>query len=87
MLAVAQIIPTQNPGTNTRVTSYNAAITGLVQSRATAGKHVILVDMFTPFNPTPNFETVLMNDNLHPKDAGYVVMAQTWYDAIDNLLP
>ena len=87
LLAVAQIIPTTNAGTNMRVVPYNAAIPGLVQARAMAGKHVILVDMFTPFNTTPNFATALMNDNLHPKDAGYVVMAQTWYDAIENLLP
>jgi len=87
LLAVAQIIPTTTPNTNTRVQTYNAALSGLVRARAAAGKHVILVDMFTPFNSTPNFASALMNDNLHPKDAGYVVMAQTWYDAIEELLP
>jgi len=28
-----------------------------------------------------------MTDNLHPKDAGYTVMANTWYAAIGGLLP
>jgi lysophospholipase L1-like esterase len=86
LLAVAQLIPTMTAQTNTRVQSYNAAIPALVRSRAAAGKHVVLVDMFTPFNSNPNFAG-LMNDNLHPNDSGYVVMAQTWYAAIDDLLP
>jgi len=86
LLAVAQIIPIANAQANTRVQAYNAAIPALVQSRAAAGKHVVLVDMFTPFNTNPNVAG-LMNDALHPNDAGYVLMAQTWYAAIDDLLP
>jgi hypothetical protein len=30
---------------------------------------------------------VLMDNGLHPKDAGYAVMANTWWDAIGPLLP
>jgi lysophospholipase L1-like esterase len=86
LLVVAQITPTMTAGTNTRVQAFNAAIPGLVRTRAAAGKHVVLVDMFTPFNTNANFAG-LMNDNLHPNDTGYVVMAQTWYAAIDDLLP
>jgi lysophospholipase L1-like esterase len=86
LLAVAQIIPTMTAQTNTRVQAYNGAIPALVRTRAAAGKHVVLVDMFTPFNSNANFAG-LMNDNLHPNDTGYVLMAQTWYAAIDDLLP
>jgi len=86
LLVVAQIVPTQTAATNTAVQAFNAAIPGLVQTRAAAGKHVVLVDMFTPFITNANFAG-LMNDNLHPNDTGYVVMAQTWYAAIDDLLP
>ena len=85
-LVVAQIIPTTNAQTNTRVQAYNAAIPGLVQSRAEAGKHVVLVDMFTPFISNPNFAG-LMADILHPNDAGYVVLGRAWHDAIDSFLP
>jgi lysophospholipase L1-like esterase len=86
LLAVAQLIPITNAQANTRVQAYNAAIPALVQARAAAGKHIVLVDMFTPFSTNPN-AAGLMNDALHPNDAGYVVMAQTWYAAIEDLLP
>jgi lysophospholipase L1-like esterase len=87
LLVVAQIIPiTQGAGT-ARVQPYNAAIPGLVQARANAGQHIMFVDMFTPFNSTPNFAQTLMNDFLHPNTAGYVVMGQTWHDAIEDFLP
>lgn len=35
----------------------------------------------------PSYRTTLLNDNLHPTLAGYVVMGQTWYAAIRALLP
>jgi lysophospholipase L1-like esterase len=28
-----------------------------------------------------------MSDFLHPNDAGYVVMGQTWYTALEPFLP
>jgi lysophospholipase L1-like esterase len=34
-----------------------------------------------------NYETALMNDYLHPNDAGYVIMGDVWYVAIKNCLP
>jgi lysophospholipase L1-like esterase len=86
LLAVGQLIPITNAQTNVRVQAYNAAIPALVQARAATGKHVVLVDLFTPFSTNPN-AAGLMNDNLHPNDTGYVVMAQTWYTAIEDLLP
>lgn len=86
LLVVAQIIPTMNQQTNTRVQAYNAAIPALVQARAAAGKHIELIDLFTVFSSNPNFNS-LMNDNLHPNDSGYVVMGQAWFQAIEDVLP
>ena len=86
LLVVAQIIPSTNQQTNTRVQAYNAAIPALVQARAAAGKHIELLDLFTPFSSSPNFAS-LMNDFLHPNDSGYVVMGQTWFNAIEDVLP
>jgi lysophospholipase L1-like esterase len=86
LLVVAQIIPTLNQQTNTRVQAYNAAIPGLVQARAAAGKHIEVLDLFTVFNSNPNFNS-LMNDNLHPNDTGYAVMGQAWFQAIEDVLP
>jgi hypothetical protein len=87
LLVVAQIVPTRTAGTNTRVQAYNATLANLVRESAAAGKHVTGVDMFSAFVADPNFATALLNDNLHPNDAGFVVMAQTWYAAIEGLLP
>ena len=67
--------------------TYNNAIPGLVQTRVAAGKHIVVVDMYAAFTANTNYKTALMNDDLHPNDAGYMVMAQTWYAAIGSYLP
>lgn len=87
LLVVAQIVPTQQAAANMRVQAYNATIPGLVQERVDAGKHLALVDMFTPFSSNPGGGNALLADLLHPNDAGYAVMAQTWYAAIEPFLP
>ena len=84
---VAQLVPTTNDTTNGRVRTYNNAIPGLVQSRAMAGKHIVVVDMYAAFTGNTSYKTALMADELHPNNAGYAVMAQTWYEAIRTYLP
>jgi len=91
LLVVAQIVPQQLPEAgadpkNTAVKAYNATIPGLAKTRSDAGKHVVVVDMFGAFTATPNFSTVLLYDRLHPNDAGYRVIADTWYAAIRQYL-
>jgi lysophospholipase L1-like esterase len=87
LIVVARIVPTTNDTTNGRVQTYNNAIPGLVQTRANAGKHVVMVDMYAAFTANTNYKTALMNDELHPNNAGYMVMASTWYAAISSYLP
>ena len=87
LIAVAQIVPTKDDGENVRTMAYNGAIPGVVKTRTDAGKHVIVVDMYGAFTKNANYKTDYMTDNLHPKDAGYTVMANTWYAAIGSLLP
>jgi len=82
MLVVAQIIPL-GYGTNDVIKAYNQAIPGLVQQRAAAGKHVVLLDMYTGFNAS----TMLGSDSIHPNSTGYKFMADHWYTAIGSLLP
>lgn len=43
--------------------------------------------MFAPFTANPNCKTALMNDYLHPNDAGYVIMGDIWYAAIQGYPP
>jgi len=85
LLVVAQIVPTKDDNENIRVKAYNDAIPGLVKTRADAGKHVITVDMYGGFQANANYKNDYMNDNLHPKDAGYAKMADIWYAAIGPL--
>jgi lysophospholipase L1-like esterase len=87
LLAVATIIPTGTDAENVRFQAFNAAIPPMVQQRAAAGKHVILVDNYAAFSANANYKTAWMADNLHPNPAGYAVLGQTWYAAIRSFVP
>jgi lysophospholipase L1-like esterase len=87
LLVVASIIPSKTDGTNTNFQKYNAAIPGLVDTRAKAGKHVVFLDNYKAFSQNSNYKTALMSDNLHPNDAGYVVLGQSFYGVVGGLLP
>ena len=82
LLVVAQIIPL-GYGTNSVIKAYNQALPGLLQPRVAAGKHIVLVDMYTGFTTS----TMLGSDNIHPNSTGYKFMADHWYAAIKDLLP
>jgi lysophospholipase L1-like esterase len=86
LLVVAQIVPTMDDDKNVAVEALNAAIPDLVQTRLEAGKHVAMVDMYGAFVENPNYKTEYMFNTYHPSDAGYVKMAETWYDRIGSLL-
>lgn len=78
LVVVAQITP--RDGGNTSTETFNRALPDLVQSRASAGKHVLLVDMYTGF-PMDG-----LGDIVHPNKTGYDWMAGVWYKAIGPLL-
>ncbi len=83
LVVLAQIIPLGYDPTNAVIRAYNQALPGIVQARAAAGKHIILVDMNTGFS----IGTMFGADNIHPNTAGYKFMADHWYAAIGALLP
>jgi hypothetical protein len=87
LVVVAQITPLGGQFPNNGVDEYNGAIPGIVQERVDAGKHLIVVDQFTRIASTPNFVTQLLPDNIHPNAAGYAIMGETWYGAIEDFLP
>jgi lysophospholipase L1-like esterase len=87
LLVVSSIIPIMNDTTNQKVKTYNATIPTAVSEAAAAGKHVIFVDSYAAFVADSSWKTKYMTDNLHPNDAGYVVLGQTWYAAISSVLP
>jgi lysophospholipase L1-like esterase len=87
LVVVSTIIPIGAPGSDQRTQTYNAAIPGLVNARASAGKHVILVDNYAAFSKNANYQTALKADGLHPNTAGYVILGDTFYGAIAGSLP
>jgi len=68
------------------VQAYNAAIPALVETRAKAGKHIVFVDNYQAYTQNASYKNAYMADNLHPNDAGYAVLGQSFYDAIANYL-
>jgi lysophospholipase L1-like esterase len=87
LVVVAQIGPSNDDARTALIEAYNAGIPAVVQARIAAGKHVSMVDMFTPFVSNVNYKTALLSDEVHPNDAGYVILGQTWYAAVQSFLP
>jgi lysophospholipase L1-like esterase len=92
LVVVAQLTPMAESGAQftfpgNGVNQYNALIPDIVQERVDAGKHLLLVDMNTAFKSANMNFVSLLAEGLHPNDMGYTVMAQTWYAAIESLLP
>jgi lysophospholipase L1-like esterase len=87
LVVIAQIVPTTDDSINQRVVSYNVNIPTLVAERVALGRHIEMVDMYGAFVEAPDYKTAYMNDTLHPRDEGYVIMANVWYDQIRDLLP
>lgn len=86
LLVVAKIVPTTDDAENGRIQPYNDAIPAVVAARVTAGKHVILVDMYSAFTANAGYKTEDMFNFIHPNDAGYVVMGDVWFAAIQSYL-
>ncbi|HYQ26196.1 MAG TPA: SGNH/GDSL hydrolase family protein [Polyangiaceae bacterium] len=79
LVVVSSIIPF--PSGASAVTTFNKAVPGVVQARASAGKHVIYVDMFAALTTSD-----LGSDQIHPNEGGYEKMAVVWYNAIKTYL-
>lgn len=88
-LLVAKIIPRYNYDQTT--TDYNAWIRDtLVPKYQALGKHVTLVDQYVNFltNPANNTtinQSLFSNGINHPNNAGYDLMAASWFNALETL--
>lgn len=67
------------------VSSYNAAVPGIVQSYKNAGKDIYYLDMFTAIDS--QYSTLMRTDNLHPNNTGNNVMANQWFSTIESVVP
>jgi len=90
LIVVAQPIPARgdaSKGDDTalsdRIKTFNDAIPAVVQEHADAGKHILVVDMFTPFDPN---KTSLLEDQWHPNLQGYVLLGTQWDAVLQPLL-
>ena len=89
---VAQIIPclTNTPLSVRRYPEIERLNT-LLNMLPTEFQNVDLVDMWSTFTDTPNWEAELMSDTWHPNEAGYSLMAETWrnklIETIDGTVP
>jgi lysophospholipase L1-like esterase len=86
LLVVAQVIPTQDDTINARIQTYNAGIPAVVQTRANAGKHIRLVDMYSVIANQANYRTALLQDTWHPNSNGYTLIGAAWYGALSEVL-
>ena len=73
---VATIIPLSSASQESAARTFNAAVPGIVQAKANAGKRVHLGDMHAALT------TADLIDGIHPTAAGYDKMAAVWYDAL-----
>ena len=78
-LLVGQLPVAADPTTNSRITTYNSQIPGIVQTRVNVGKHVYTVSM-------SSLTTADLSDGLHPNDGGYQKMADAWDAAIKHVI-
>jgi lysophospholipase L1-like esterase len=90
LIVVAQPIPSRGDASkgddtalSARIKTYDDAIPAVVKARADAGKHILVVDMYTPFNPN---KASLIEDQWHPNLQGYVVLGTQWYSVLGPLL-
>ena len=56
LVVVVQIGPSSMDDRTALIKAYNDGIPAVVQERASAGQHVIMVDMFTPFRQQPELQ-------------------------------
>jgi lysophospholipase L1-like esterase len=82
LLVVAQPIPTKDNTINGLLQTYNAAIPAVIQTRANAGKHIRLVNMWPVITDT----ATQLVDTWHPTSAGYALIGDAWYAAISDML-
>ena len=81
LIVVAKIIPYPSQTANTNL--INNSVAAMVQSKVSAGKHVIVADLNTGFTTS----SMLAGDGVHPNQKGYDWMGDTWYAAISGYLP
>ncbi|KAK4897725.1 hypothetical protein LTR27_004497 [Elasticomyces elasticus] len=77
-IIASTLIPNGNSATQTNVKSYNGQIPGIVASRQAAGKKITYVDFSSSYFSLAD----IGGDGTHPTEAGYMKMAEVWFQGI-----
>ncbi len=64
--------------------SLNALLPALVSTKVANGQDVVLVDIAARILSETNWQTTLMDDDKHPNDQGYEILAQEWFNALQG---
>ena len=83
LLIVARPIPSREDALNARLLSFGQALPSVVQSRADAGRHIAIVDMYPVIANQPNYKTELLQDTWHPNVQGHVLLGAEWFNALE----
>jgi lysophospholipase L1-like esterase len=86
LVVVAQPIPSQDDALNARIQAYDSTIPAVVQARAEAGRHILLVDMYAPIASHADYKTALLKDTWHPNEAGHAILGAQWYSVLADSL-
>ena len=73
-----------------RIQTYNSNLTNVVQQQAAKGQKISILDMHAAVpgdNRLEEGQTTFFGDGLHPNVAGYSLMANAWFGAIQELYP
>ena len=77
-VVASTLLPNGNSKTQANVEIYNRKIPDVVQMRQADGKQIVYVDFSSSYFSTSD----LSSDGTHPTDAGYLKMAEVWYQGI-----
>ncbi|KAM0702010.1 hypothetical protein Q7P35_010920 [Cladosporium inversicolor] len=77
-IVASTLLPNANPKTQANVKIHNGQIPSVVQKRQANGKHIVQVD----FSSSSFSLSDLSPDGTHPTDAGYIRLAEVWYQGI-----
>lgn len=77
-IVTSTLLPNGNSVGQSNINIYNSQIPGLVQDRQEAGKQITYVDFSSSYFSLSD----LGPDGTHPTDAGYLKMAEVWYQGI-----
>jgi lysophospholipase L1-like esterase len=86
LVVVAQIPPSMTDAVNQRIQAFDAALPAMIEARARAGRHVLLIDAYAALASRADYKKALMFNEFHPNDDGYALIADRWYQAVAPFL-